>query len=98
MRVSATPEATSFIVQRGGRLFVWATDHRCCRGGRFTVLDADTVPPAKPRPSFARVEAVGFTVFLWPGPRSIPEELVVEMRGRRRRRVEAFWNGCVYVV
>ena len=27
-----------------------------------------------------------------------PEELVLEVRGWRTKRVEAYWNGCVFVV
>ncbi len=27
-----------------------------------------------------------------------PEELVVEAKGRRRKHVHAYWDGCAYVV
>jgi hypothetical protein len=97
MRINASPEAISFITERGGRVFVWATVHGCCRGMRYTVLDADTHPPARPMRPFERIDGEYFTVFLSVGNRLPPEELVVEMRGRWRRRVEAFWNGCFFV-
>jgi hypothetical protein len=27
-----------------------------------------------------------------------PEELVIEAKGRRRKHVHAYWDGCAYVV
>jgi hypothetical protein len=27
----------------------------------------------------------------------LPDELHVEVHGRRRRRVQAYWDGCAYV-
>ena len=29
---------------------------------------------------------------------TLPEELVVEAKGRRRKHVHAYWDGCAYVV
>ncbi len=95
MRVTATPEARSFIQEHGGWLFVWWTDHSCC-GGRLTLLDASTESARSDR-RFDRVEAEGFTLFLAAGRRAYPDELVIELKGRKRRRVEAYWNGCAYV-
>jgi hypothetical protein len=97
MLVTASPQARALIRDRGGRLFVWATSHRCC-GGALTLLDSATEPPSlRPGARFERIDADGFTLFLAVGRRAGPEELVVAVRGRRRPRIDAFWNGCAYV-
>jgi hypothetical protein len=97
MRIRATPEVTELIARSGGRLYVWATDHRCC-GGRLTTLEAAIERPERPpgpARDFSPISADGFTLFLATGARS-PEELVLEAHGRRHSRVRAYWNGCVY--
>jgi hypothetical protein len=97
VRVRTTPEAADLIVRSGGQLFVWATDHRCC-GGRLTTLEAATERPESRRgtvDAFGLVRAEGFTLFVATGARA-PDELVLEARGRRRPRVRAYWDGCVY--
>ena len=92
MRILATPEARSLIQDRGGLLFVWAAG--AIRGVR--VLRTSTEPPLDAL-DWRRVETRGFLVFLPPAMR-LPGELQLEARGRLRRRVEAFWNGCAYVI
>jgi hypothetical protein len=60
------------------------------------ILRASTEPPPDAL-DYQRFESNGFLVFLPPGVRP-PRELVIEMRGRLRRRLEAFWNGCAFVM
>jgi hypothetical protein len=93
--VAASNAARDLIRECGGSLYVWATDHRCC-GGRLTLLDSSTSAPHTGFGSES-IEADGFTVFLDAGRRGRPAELVLEVRGVRRKRIEAFWNGCAYV-
>jgi hypothetical protein len=94
MKVKATPEARSYIRERGGLLFVWVVRGGALRGVvRF--LRASTEPPVDAL-EWQRVETKGFLVFLPPGIRP-PSELHVEVRGWIRRRVEAFWDGCAFV-
>ena len=45
---------------------------------------------------FRRIDAGGFELLLDLGGQSLPEELVLELRGRRRR-IAAFWNGQAWV-
>jgi hypothetical protein len=40
----------------------------------------------------------GFELWFDPAGLTPPEELVLEVRGWRTERVEAYWNGCVFVV
>jgi len=98
VQVRTTSDATDLIVRSGGQLFVWAKDYRCCRGQLIT-LQAELKRPKRRRyvaGEFRPFQMEGFTLFLATGTR-MPDELVVEARGRRNRsRIRAYWNGCVY--
>ena len=94
MKVKATPEARSYIRERGGLLFVSVARGGAVRGVlRFLRVSTEPPPDAL---EWQRVVAKGFLVFLPPGVRP-PSELHVEVRGWIRRRVEAFWDGCAFV-
>lgn len=93
MRVVASPEAVGLVRERGGRLYVWTHKQRCCRG--VTRLLASTEP--EPGREFRRVPAEELELYVPAGLGRLPEELVVEARGLRRRRVEAYWDGCAWV-
>ena len=95
MRVLATPEARSYIRDRGGLLFVWVKSHGPIRGA-LRLLRTSTEPPPDAL-DWQRVETKGFVLFLPPGLRA-PSEIHVEVRGWVRRRVEAFWEGCAFVL
>ena len=105
MRVVATSEARAFVEDRGGRLFVWPDQHRCCRVS-LTFLKTSTEPPLEALDyalefgalDYARIDADGFSVFLDPAIGSLPEELELQLRGRRRPHVEAYWDGCAYAI
>ena len=94
MKVVASAEAVDFVRRRGGRLYVWATSERCC-GGAHARLRASTEADAQR--DFAVVPAEGFEVFFARMGRE-PEELHVEVRGRRRKRLEAYWDDCAWIV
>jgi hypothetical protein len=93
MRVQASPEAVRFIQIRGGKLYVWAKRARCCHGS-LTFLETSSEPGER---SFRRVDAEGIEFYL-DALLGEPEELVIEARGRRRKHVHAYWDGCAYIV
>jgi len=94
MRVVVSEPARRLIAERGGRLYVRTNRSRCCGGG-VTRLVTSSEPSAGVE--FRRaVEADGFELFLPARLARLPDELHVEVR--RRSRVEAFWNGCAWVV
>ena len=93
MRLKASPEAERLIEERGGALYVWAKRSRCCGGG-LTLLETASVAPDRP---FRRVSGDRVDVFL-DERLTPPTELEVEVRGIRRKRLCAYWNGCAYVV
>jgi hypothetical protein len=106
VKVFATTRATRYIREAGGRLWVWLDPHQCLVGS-FTYLEAATEPPGTSRKTrftrasrrphrFQRVEADGFELHFDPGRMEPPEELHIDVKGWRNKRVEAYWNGCVF--
>jgi hypothetical protein len=93
MQLKASPEAERLIEARGGSLYVWAKRSRCCGGG-LTLLETASVAPDRP---FKQVSAGRVEVFL-DSRLTPPVELEVDVRGIRRNRLCAYWNGCAYVV
>ena len=96
MRVTATADAAEFIRTRGGQLFVWPAEHRSARL-TLAFLKASVDPPPQAL-DFRRVEARGFLLFLDPALQTLPEELLVVLRGRRHPHIEAYWDGLAYIV
>ena len=96
MRVTVTADAAEFIRTRGGQLFVWPAEHRSARL-TLAVLEASVDPPPRAL-DFRRVEAGDFLLFLHPGLTTLPEELLVVLRGRRHPHIEAYWDGLAYIV
>jgi hypothetical protein len=95
MQLVAPDSAVDFIRERGGRLYVWTKRNRCC-GGAFSTLGAATEAPAKIE--FRRVhDYAGFELYVPASLSVLPDELHVEAR-RFPRRVEAYWNGCAWIV
>jgi hypothetical protein len=48
--------------------------------------------------AFRRAAEDDFEVFVPTGLARLPQELHVEIRRFPRRRVEAFWDGCAWIV
>jgi hypothetical protein len=93
VRVQASPEAVELVTEQGGKLYVWAKRARCCHGS-ITFLETSSEPGERP---FRRVESEGIELYL-DARLGEPEELVIEAKGRRRKHVHAYWDGCAYVV
>jgi hypothetical protein len=97
MRVLASPEARRLLRERGGMLFVRIRRAANVRAAVRTLVTS-TEPPGAEALDFQRFDAGdGLFVFLPPGIRP-PRELHLEARGWFRRRIDAFWNGCVHIV
>jgi hypothetical protein len=96
MRVLASPEARVYIREHGGLLFVWVKAPRSMIRGAVRLLKTSTEPPEDAL-DWQRVESHGFVLFLPPGLRK-PRELHLAVRGWSRRRVDAFWEGCAFII
>jgi len=90
----APAEVADFVAAHGGRLFVWVSAHP---GFPSTVclLEASLEPP-KGDVGFRRIPAPGFDVYLESTQKLWPR--TIELALKRRRRVEAYWNGVAWIV
>jgi hypothetical protein len=95
MRIRATDEVAAAVRERGGRLYVWTSAHRCCTGP-LVLLETGSEPPEREARRFRAYDAGGYEVHLDTGGRRAPDELVLELRGRRRK-VVAFWDDQAWV-
>jgi hypothetical protein len=94
VRVEVSSEAADFVRARGGRLWVWSATPRLCCSGAPAMMHAATEPPPG-LTGFA--PAAGAPLEVWfraPGGRR-PDVLEIGLAGRRRARVEAYWDGCL---
>jgi hypothetical protein len=96
MRVIASDDVRSYVESHGGVLYVSAHRRQCCSGST-TVLDSTTLEPTD-LTGFRSFDAPGWEVRLRTGGSSEPDELVVEMKGLRRKRPVAYWNGCAFKI
>ena len=93
MRVVASPEAIAFVRERGGRVFVWTVTLDAPTGAAAVFsLEASTDSPGAER-EFVRFAGDEFDVFLTAEERGLPDELHLAVKGWRRRRIRAYWNG-----
>ncbi len=93
MQVDVSTEAAALVRQRGGRLWVWAARPRMCCAGTPAYMHAATEQPAG-LSGFSLVSQADAEIwFRAPGGR-VPDVLEIGLQGRRRPRVEAYWDGC----
>ena len=95
MRIEVTPEARSYIREHGGLLFVRARRFGSAVWG-LTMLETTTEPPPDAL-EWRRIQVRGLLVFV-PRAMRLPKTLTLEVHGRLRRRVDALWDGCSYVI
>jgi hypothetical protein len=93
VRVEVSSEAAGFVHARGGRLWVWSARPRICCAATPPMMHAATEPPPGVT-GFTPAAAAPVEVwFRSPGGRC-PDVLEIGLIGRRRPRVEAYWDGC----
>lgn len=94
MQVEVSDEAAEFVRLRGGRLWVWAAYPRHCCAATPPLMHAATQEPPGVT-GFRSVPGAGLELsFRGLGDRQ-PDKLEIGLRGRRRPRVEAYWDGCL---
>lgn len=97
MRVDISPEAEQFVRGQGGQLWVWVSRPWACCWGTPAFMNAATAPPPG-MSGFSPVHAEGLDVWFRIPSGRLPEVLEIGMRGKRRPRVEAYWDGCTYAL
>jgi hypothetical protein len=94
MLVKVSTDAASFVHASGGQLWVWAAHPRMCCSGAPAWMHAATEPPPG-LTGFSEVPAEGMHIwFRGVGDRR-PDVLEIGLRGTRRPKVEAYWDGCL---
>jgi hypothetical protein len=94
MQVDVSPEAAGLVRERGGRLWVWAARPRVCCWGTPAYMHAATTPPSR-LSGFSLVPHDGIEIWFRAPAGRFPDVLEICLRGRRRPRVEAYWDGCL---
>ena len=93
MQVEVSPEAAAAIRRLGGRLWVWAARPRvCCWGTPAYMQAACERPPGLD--GFTLVSQAGAEIWFRAPAGRVPDVLEIGLHGRRRPRVEAYWDGC----
>ena len=95
MLVVSKPGVADIVRESGGRIYVWIDSHRCCSGN---VIYLKTGSSPEPGRRFARFDTEEFELWFDPGARPAPDELHLDVKGFRKKRAEAYWNGCVFAV
>ena len=87
-------QARQYVNARGGTLFLRVRHNRCCSGG-LTFLDASTSGHG----SAERYETQphdDLDIRLLHLGSVLPSKVSVEMRGKLRPHLVAYWDGCAY--
>ena len=92
-RVSLGPGVREHVRAEGGSLCLRARSTTCCSGA-LVFFETSLGPPS---PSVTRTWQVeGIDVHLIGSLRLWPDEIEIELRGRRRIRLAAYFDGCAY--
>jgi hypothetical protein len=92
--VEISSEAADFVRDRGGTLWVWAAHPRMCCSGAPAWMHAATAPPSG-RSGFRPLTADGVQIWFRGLGSRRPDVLEIGLRGSRRPRLEAYWDGCL---
>lgn len=91
MRILATPAAADHIRARGGQVFVWAVSMAYGYQPVFS-LEASTESPGSGH-RFERFTSGDVTLLLDTDGRALPDSVHLDVKGRFRPRLRAYWNG-----
>ena len=108
MEVKALDGVAGFVRANGGALWVWLDPHGGLGGPALIYLDAATEAPGATRATrrmrsarrthrFNEFESDGFRLLCDFGKFDPPTELHLELKRFPKRRVEAYWDGKIFV-
>jgi hypothetical protein len=98
MRAEVSAEAGEFVRGQGGRLWVWAAHPRVCCWGTPAYMHAATKPPGLSGFCTVPLAEAGLEIWFRAPAGRLPDVLEIAMRGRRRPRIEAYWDGCRFAL
>ena len=109
MKIVASSGAEAYVREHGGRVWIWLDPHRALVGS-YVWLEAHCEPPgASRRTKFTRasrrphrfltLQVDGMEILYDFGRMPEPDEIHLDRKGwhRRTHRLEAYWNGSVFV-
>jgi hypothetical protein len=94
MLVTMSSEAVGYVRARGGRLWVWAAHAQMCCAGSPAWMHAAAEPPPG-LSGFREVPAEGVQIWFRGVGDLVPDVLEIGMRGKRRPKIAAYWDGCL---
>lgn len=108
VEVVAGEGVVEFVNENGGTLWVWLDPHGGLGGPALIYLDAATERPGATRATrrmrsarrphrFTRFEADGFELLFDHGKFDAPAELHLVVKRFPKRRIDAFWDGKIFV-
>ena len=109
VKVVSTPEADAFVREHGGRLWIWLDPHGGLGGPATIYLLAATERPGTTKATsrlksarrphrFTMYPVEGFDELLFDhGKFDPPEELHLVLKRFPKRRIDAFWDGKIFV-
>jgi hypothetical protein len=92
--IEISDQARAYVAARGGTLYLRVRHNRCCSGG-LTFLDA-TTNPQRNLERYERLSERNLDVRLFHLDSVLPDTVSVEVRGKLRPRLVAYWDGCAY--
>ena len=97
VRVDISAAAADYIASHGGQVWVWASHPRmCCAGAPAWMHAAVDAPDGLSGFGQLSAEAApGLTVHFRTVAGQQPDVLELDMEGRRRSKVAAYWDGCL---
>lgn len=107
MKVVTPPNAARYIADKGGKVWVWL-DPRRGLVGSYVWLEAHTEAPGSSRKSgftrsskrphrFKVMQVDDIEMHYDWGRMDPPDEVHFALKGWANKRLEAYWNGCVFV-
>jgi hypothetical protein len=108
VRILGDSGVTAFIDEHGGRLWVWLDPHGGLGGPAVIYLEAAPERPGATRATrrkrsarrphrFTSYTMDGLEVLCDFGRFDPPDELHLAVKRFPKRRIEAFWNGAIFV-
>ena len=94
MEVIVSDSARVYLAAQGGVAFVRPRSYKCCSGA-LTTLNVDVSPPVD-ADRFSPTDAIDVDVRFLESPVGAPSQLTIDTRGRRHKRLVAYWDGCAF--
>ena len=108
VRIVSTADADAFIRDQGGKLWIWLDPHGGLGGPATIYLLTAAERPGTSKATrkirsarrphrFTAFEGDGYTLLFDHGKFAAPNELHLELKRFPKRRIDAFWDGKIFV-